>query len=90
MADKLWRCIGRAGDLQASTRVTDENVARFEYVKHSIEAASHCGLLVDSFAVAWNVDCECAMAQLLEFGDCPCPAPSAMETTVNQNEAHVV
>ena len=51
--------------------MTDENVARLEHVEYSVEAASHGGLLVDSFAVAWNVDRDRAMAQILEFWDCP-------------------
>jgi hypothetical protein len=90
MAYKLRSGIGCTGDLQASTRVTDEYVARLEHVEHCIEATSQSGLFVNTCAVAWDVDGDCLVTEMLELRDSPAPTPCAMESTVNQHEAHVV
>ena len=83
------RCrVGRAGDLQTAAGVPDEHVAGLEHRENRVEAPGHGGCFVNARAVARYVDGDRFVTERFELGDRPAPAPRAMETAVNQNEAH--
>jgi len=68
--------------------MSDQDIARPEHGEHSVETSRHGGFFMDPLAVAWYVDGDRVVPEILEFRDRPAPTPGAVESTVNQDEAH--
>ena len=87
--DKLWSRISRTGDFQAATGVSHEHVTRLEQREDRIKPTRHCRFFVHALAVAWYVDCDRFVTEGFKLRNCPAPTPGTVESTVNQDEAHV-